>query len=333
MSKKLIAVASAAALALTALVGVAPASASTVIGFNGADTASNAGSTAANPVIINVPSQNVLRHSEGTTRSTSGSVVRFDIDSALTNNTIRVTATGAVKLLTTSQFSIAANRTSAFGAQSIDLTGSEAAGLAGFYAYTTSTAVGTVTITDGGNSIVRHIQGANTVAYAYNVEFTAPTTADVSGSILLSGSITDIFGNKITGLTAAAGATPTTLTTTRFGAAGALSATTAGAWTESTTTPGNYTFAVLTTATAGTGIVGLNVDVLAVTGFTPKNSVFIQFTTASLATQVTALTAQVTSLQAQLAALTASTVTKAKYNKLVRKWNRANPNNKVARVN
>jgi hypothetical protein len=182
MSKKLIAVASAAALALTALVGVAPASASPTITYVGA--ASGAGLTAAAPIVINVPSQNVLRDAGGTSATTSGSVIRVDIDSPLTNQTIRVTSTGAVKLLTTAQFSVSTNRTSAFGAQSLDLVSTEADGFAGFYVYTTSTAVGTFSVTDAGTTIVRHIEGANTVAYAYNVDFTAPTTA---GTITVGG--------------------------------------------------------------------------------------------------------------------------------------------------
>jgi hypothetical protein len=321
MSKKLFAVATAAALALTGLVGVAPASASPTITYDGA--ASGAGLTAAAPIVINVPSQNVLRHVTGASASTSGSVVRVDIDSPLTSNTIRVTATGSVKLLTTAQFTVTANRTSTFGAQALELTGDAAAGLAGFYVYTTSTAVGTFTVTDGGTSIVRHIEGSNTIDYAYNVAFTAPATADVSGSLLLSGSITDVFGNKIEGLTAAAGSVPATLTVTRFGAADALSSTTAGAWKESTTTPGNYTFAVTTTATAGAGVVGLKIDVLAITGLAaPSNSALLTFSTASLATQVTELTKQVTDLQASVTAL------KAEYNDLAKKWNKGKKKSK-----
>jgi hypothetical protein len=167
------------------------------------------------------------------------------------------------------------------------------------------------------------------------LEFTAPTTADVSGSLLISGSITDAFGNKITGLTASAGAVPATLTVTRFGAASALSSTTAGSWTEGTTaaTAGNYTFAVTTSATAGTGVVGLTISPLAVTALgTPKSSLLLQFTTASLATQVTTLQGQVNALAAQLAALQIikdEKVSKLKYNRLARKWNRAFPSNKV----
>jgi hypothetical protein len=314
MSKKLIAVASAAALALTALVGVAPASASPNITYDGA--ASGAGLTAAAPIVINVPSQNVLRNAGGTAATTSGSVIRVDIDSPLTSQTIRVTATGSVKLLTTAQFSVSTNRVSTFGAQSLDLTSSEADGLAGFYVYTTSTAVGTFSVTDAGTTIVRHIKGAHTVAYAYNVDFTAPTTADVSGSIKLTGSITDIFGNKIEGLTA--GQTVNdggTLTVTRFGAAGALSAVTADVWKESSTAKGTYTFSVLTTAAAGNGVIGLNIDVQSVTGFTPKNTALFTFTTASLADTVKTLQASVTTLQASVTALTAD------YNKLAARWN------------
>jgi len=319
MSKKLIAVASAAALALTALVGIAPASASTTITYDGAAT--GAGLTAAAPIAIPVPSQNVLRHAaEMITATTTGTVVRVDLVSALTSSTIRVTSTGAVKLLTAAQYTVTTNRTSAFGAQAIELT-SSATGTAGFYVYTTSTAVGTFSVIDGGNTIVRHIEGVNSFSatdttYAYNVAFTAPATADVSGSLLLSGSITDIFGNKIEGLTASAGDVPATLVVTRFGAAGANATTTEGAWTESTTTPGNYTFAVSTTATAGTGIVGLTITPVAVTGFTAKNTALLQFTTASLADQVKTLQASVTTLQATVAALTAD------YNRLATRFNK-----------
>ena len=322
MSKKLFAVATAAALALTGLVGVAPASASPTITYDGA--ASGAGLTAAAPIVINVPSQNVLRNAGGTSATTSGSVIRVDIDSPLTNNTIRVTATGAVKLLTTAQFTTTANRTAQFGSQSIDIVGSEAAGLAGFYVYTTSTAVGTFSVTDAGTTIVRHIEGATDINNAYNLAFTAPATADVSGSLLFTGSITDAFGNKIEGLTASAGAVPATLTVTRFGAADALSATATGKWLESTTTDGVYTFAVTTSATAGPGVVGLTIAPVAITALgAPKNSLLVQFSTASLATQVTNLTTQVATLTTAVATLTADFNSVAKkYNKLVKKSKR-----------
>jgi hypothetical protein len=59
-----------------------------------------------------------------------------------------------------------------------------------------------------------------------------------------------------------------------------------------------------------------------------KSVAFSSASAGSLADQVKALTAQVAALQASLQA----SVTKAKYNKLVRKWNRANPTNKVKRV-
>jgi hypothetical protein len=330
MSKKLIAVASAAALALTALVGVAPASANTGISYEGA--AAGAGLTAAAPIVVNVPSQNVLRMVDSP--STSGSVVRVTVDSALTSNTIRVTATGAVKLLTTAQFTVTTNRTATFGSQALELTTTAADGLAGFYVYTTSTAVGTFTVVDNGNSTVRHIQGSNMAAFAYNVDFTAPATADVSGSIKLTGSITDVFGNKIEALTAAQTVDNTgTLAVTRFGAAGALSAVAADVWTESTTAKGTYTFSVLTTATPGAGVIGLSIPVIAITGLAaPKNTALFQFSTASLAEQVTALQARVTALTADLAALQIikdRKVSKLKYNRLARKWNAAFPSNKV----
>jgi capsid protein len=113
------------------------------------------------------------------------------------------------------------------------------------------------------------------------------------------------------------------MTVTRFGAAGALSAVAADVWTESATAKGTYTFSVLTNAAAGTGVIGLNINVQTVTGFTPKNTALFTFTTASLADQVKTLQASVTTLQATVAALTTDYNNVAKkYNKLVKKSKR-----------
>ena len=314
MSKKLIAIASAAALALSALVAAPASGAAVVVAFNGAAAA---GTTAADPIVINVPSQNVLRHEAGTAATTSGTVVRVDVTASTTSEVVRVTATGGIKLLTTAQFTVTANRKATFGAQTLEVTSSAADGVLGFYAYTTSTAVGTITIVSGGSSIVRHIKGSNAdKSYIYNLNFTAPATADVSDVITLTGNVTDVFGNKIEGLVAADTVNSGTITVTRFGSAVAL-ATGDDAWTEDADNDGTYTFGVTTSATAGSGVIGLKSDILALTGFAkPKDTAFFSFSTSSAAEQVTALTAQVAALKSDYNALA------KKYNKLVKKSKR-----------
>jgi hypothetical protein len=313
MSKKLIAIAAAAALALTGLVATTPANASysfgvTVVGENsGGD-----GLTADTPAVIYVPSQDVLRYQE--TNTISASVVRLNVQASTTSAAVRVTVTGGVKVMSEANYSITANRKTASGVTTLDLTSSASDGTVGFYAFNTSTTAGTAVVTQGGNSRTVYIKGANAAGYAYNVNFTAPATADVSDSIVVTGTVTDAFGNVITGLSALSG-----LTGSYLGAASALSADADEDWEESTTSPGTYTFAVTTGATAGSGVIGIKISTAPtkITALgTPKDSMFLTFSTSSLADQVTALTASVATLKADYNALA------KKYNKLVKKSKR-----------
>ena len=344
MSKKLIAVASAAALALTALVGVAPASANFTFGVTATGQISTAaGLNESGPLSINVPSQDVLRLDESTpaaAASVTASVIRLDVQAATTSAAVRVVATGGIKVLSETQWSATTKRT-ATGTSSLDTTSRSDTGRVNVYVYTTSTATGSVTITQGGNSRVLWIKGNNLPGYKYNVNFTAPATADVSSHVLFTGTVTDVFGNLVTGITGvSATGTGTTIALTAFGVGSAgivPGSAAANAFTESTTTPGTYTFGLPTSATAGLAAYGVSTSDTAPVKPTnlpaPNWTQLVTVNTASAATQIAALNTTIKGLQDQLAALTASTVTKAKYNKLVRKWNRANPNNKVARVN
>jgi hypothetical protein len=309
MSKKLIAVASAAALALSALVGVAPATASYSFGVTptGQSADGGSGNTADTPLEINVPSQDVLRWNavQNADIEVSSSAIRLAIQASTTSSAIRVTATGGAKLLSETAYSTAANRKTASGVESLDITSSSGEGLAYVYVYTTKTTAGTVVVTQGGNSKTLSVKGTNLAGYAYNFAFTTTTSADVSGTLDFTGSVTDAFGNKIEGI----GSNPLTLTL--FGSASAAG-TGDDAWTESTTSAGTYTFGVTTSATAGAGIVGLKLTSAAVkvTALgTPTPNAFFSFSTASLADQVTALTASVAAL-------------KADYNALAAKWNK-----------
>jgi hypothetical protein len=327
MSKKLFASATAAALALTALVGVAPASANYTFSVTATgQTSTAAGVNESAPLTINVPSQDVLRYNTEAISDNAiltSSVIRLAIQATSTSAAVRVVSTGGVKILSETQWSATTKRT-ATGTQSLDTTSRNDSGAINVYVYTTSTATGSVTITNGANTRVVYVKG-NNAGYGYNVTATAPATADISGNLLVTAKVTDVFGNLVEGLASS----PFTLT--GFGAAIASSPSIGSgdnAWTESTTSKGTYTFGVATTSTAGSGILGVtfsSAPVKPANLAAPVASQVIQFTTASLASQVTALTAQVAALTAQLQA----SVTKAKFNKLAKRWNRANPNNKV----
>jgi hypothetical protein len=332
MSKKLIAVAAAAALALTGLVA-SPASAGETYTFSvtpkGQITAA-LGNTTDAPLSINVPSQDALRYNVQTfgTGALTASALRLDIQAVATSSAVRIVATGGVRLVTDTAFATAAGKKTAAGVASLDLVSNNTdEGLVTVYAFTTSTEVGTVTVTNGGNTKVLYVKGNNLITYAYNINFSAPSTADVSGDIEVTGSITDAFGNKIEGqatnpFTGSGLFTPPTF----FGAANALSDA-PDDWTESATSKGTYTFSVTTKATAGQGAIGLTIAPVKVAAFgDPKSSQFLTFNTASLASQITALTAQVAALQATVA----KRVTKKRYNTLARKWNAAFPSQKVA---
>jgi hypothetical protein len=327
MSKKLLAVATAAALALTALVGVAPASANYTFGVTASgQIGAGAGNNATDPLSINVASENVLRFNAGPNSTVASgitlSVIRLAVQATTTSATVRVTATGGAEVLTQAQWD-AATKTTATGAQSVDVTSSVDAGTVSVYVYTTSTKAETVTVTQGANSRSFFVKGANALGYAYNVNFTAPTTADVSGNIILTGTINDVFGNRIEGLGTDA---TTNLTLTSFGAATGTLSTGTNAWTESATDKGLYTFGITTSATAGQGAIGVapKTAPVSITALgAPKGPQFLTFSTASLADQVTKLTAQVATLTTSVAALTADYNSVAKkYNKLVKKSKR-----------
>ena len=327
MSKKLIAVASAAALALTALVAV-PANAATISSVTVSDSASSAGtqrtahvdSDSAFTANTWASARNVVfgAVSDFATRT----AIRFQVLTAGAT-TVTVTAKDGVKIAPATSVAGVALKVDA---GSTTLTGATTAGSSTtltytFYAWTTSTTAGSVVIETSNSKSTYYVQG--TEGPAYNLaSVTFPTslyTGQTDGKITYT--LSDAYGNLI--------ADGTKITPSGFG-------TTFTAATYSATTK-------LYTATLGS-VTGDNVALqmtlpafdgvdYTANGFAkPVRSAFKLVSASSLADQVTALTAQVSSLQAQLAALTASTVTKAKYNKLVRKWNRANPNNKVKRV-
>jgi len=306
MSKKLIAVAAASALALAGLVGIAPANSATgafavtTANAYSSQTVDRNGSTSAKAIKINVPSIDVLRSvaNAGTTETGHSTAVYFDVTTPGNTDVVTVTSTGAVELLTTTQFDATTAPTTATGTQTLTITA--ASGDANFYAYTTSTTAGTVVVSSSGSSQTFYVQG---VSFSpYKVAATAPATAALGSDFDVVATVKDAFGNDLT----------TALVFADF-ALSTVGATAPAALTYDATAK-TYTFEYTAPATA-TGT-ALQISLAAakqstkVTAFgSPVNTAFFTVSAVDLASQVTALNAQVAAL-------------KADYNALAAKWNK-----------
>jgi hypothetical protein len=318
MSKKLIAVASAAALALSALVampsvatpgvaGVGPFQVE-VLGNETTNQVVRTGGTASLPLQVYVPSGDVLRTSgyaptADALPTGSSTALRVNIQTPGATDAITITATGGVKVVTDTQFA-AATTTSATGVQS--LTVAAAAGDATVYAYTTSTTAGTLVVSAAGSSRTIHIQGLSNVATnAYKLSFSGSASSAIGGTISVTGTVKDMFDNLLT--PAASNLTVTTMGGSLTGGA----VTTLTDFTVNATTK-VVTFTVPSSTTASqvaVSVAAVNPPI-AYTAF-PGRSV-----TSFFLTNAVDLAAQVTALTAQVAALTAD------YNALAAKWNK-----------
>jgi len=302
MSKKLIAVAAAAALALTGLVGVAPANATITVAFEnaGGTSVTPSATSAAAAANLDVPSNNAI---EFTATSARNSALKVTV-TTVSGDAVSATSTGGIKVLES-----LTDATSASGSQTYTKTATSTSTV--FYAFTTSTTAASLTVSVGGNSRVVYFKG--NAGPAYNVSVTAPTTVGATAPTKnnLKVAVTDVFGNAIV--------TGTPITVDVLGSGSFI-----GTSGTITSTPSYNSTDKLFGAKIGAGTAGsfgLSVKITSaptdVTGLAAAKSTF--FTTvnsADLESQVTTLTAQVAALKADYNSLA------AKYNKLVKKSKR-----------
>jgi|688.fasta_scaffold20738_8 hypothetical protein len=305
MSKKLIAVAAAAALALTGLVGVAPATAAMVTsgttlqaGANSLLVTSTVGrdgsGTLADPYTVDVPESGL---------ATSGTTLRFEI-STTAARAMTVTATSGIRLVATVTNTTAVVLT---GAASLTVT-ADANGEAEFYAYPTSTTRGVVTITNDGDITQIYVTGV--VGDAYDIGAVTLPALEPSGEGVIVAVVTDAFGNVVDT------DDDQSLTVTRVGTGSPTStdvqySATSERW-EGTVTAG---------ATAGQLAVSLVIAGLTATdaqkaAFGAPNNTYFGIISVAAAKTVAEWTAQVAALTASVAALTAD------YNALAKKFNK-----------
>jgi hypothetical protein len=293
MSKKLIAVAAAAALALTGLVA-APAT-SAVGPFAVAVTGNIAGSglTSANAYTVLIPTQDVLR-TDGVGATIT--LIRVESTTPITTDNVRVVTTGGVKVITKTAFDALTATTNKTSAGSSDATVASAAGNAVFYIYSTSTTAGTATVSSSSGSTLFYVKGTTPAPYNVVVK-AAPVTAATSSDTVIDFTVTDAFGNAIEA--------DTTAVITKVGPV-TLSNGAKLSWDTDRLTM--YTTVVGTAA--GSASVNVELGATKVTAFGTPKTVF--FTVAVGGTQ----TELIASLTASIAAL------KADYNVLAAKWNK-----------
>ena len=302
MSKKLIAVASAAALALSAFVAV-PAGAAAgpfAVAVTGNDGGTGISSTTAYGVEL--ATTDVLR--------TDDTLLTLTVTTTGNTSGVTVTATGGAKVITQADFDAlsASGKNTKAGATST--TAAAVSGEAVFYAFTTSTTASTVTVVQTGtaNSKVIYVEGTNPAPYNLTLK-SAPTFVGVGQDTEIEYTVTDAFGNSMEDV-----AGDITITATKVGPV------TLSDPKEWDSVGKVYYDTVTGNSPAGQASVSLVLDATKVSSLgTPKTSIFVTFAGGDLSAQVTALTAQV-------AALTAD------YNALAVKWNKKakKKKNKVA---
>ena len=296
MSKKIIAVAAAAALALAGLVAPANAAGSSLTITDVAPTdVTQTGLTSTTAFEVAVPSQDVLRATDTSARS----ALALQIATRSNSAAVAVTATGAVKLITAAQLA-ASTTTTATGTQTLSLTTNDS-GLVTFYAYNTSTTAGSITVVESGTTPASNtvwVKGVTDANNAYKLSAVSPTIGGIGSLVEYTATVVDMFGNAIT----TASVKSQTLGGDATGADDPMVY-------DSVAKVYEGDFTNRTTAGQVALLVSIAVSADKVTAFGAKTtSVFVSINGQDLQAAITAL-------QAEVAAL------KADYNALATKWN------------
>jgi hypothetical protein len=314
MSKKLIAVAAAAALALTGLVA-APAGASAITNVtiysstNQAGAALTAGHTDSDSAVTAATfaaARNVVFNTSITNAATR-TAVRFDVNTAAAASAINITATGGVRMIAT----IASTTKVTDGVQALNGSTVSGALTYTFYAWNTSSTAGTVKVDTGTAAMTFYVKGITGPGYNIATPVWPTSLPQSSSDKKVTFTLTDAYGNAVSanqaapaiGVLGGSGTAPTYNSTSKL-------------WESTVTVDASATSVALQLSVAA-------ID-LSTNGFAaPASVAFTTVASGSLSAQVTALTAQVAALTATIAGLTTEFNSVAKkYNKLVKKSKR-----------
>ena len=288
-SFKKIAIATTLALATgtiaTVAYAVAPATVLTVDG----DLVT--GTTSATAVALPVPSDNSVD---------AGDAVRIVVSNLTAGDAVSATA-GNAKLV--SKLATEATPVTAGAGASTLATTANVDGEATFYAFTTTTAAGSVAVKIGANTTTYYLKG--TAGKANSVVLTAPAKIAIDSTKKLLVTTRDVFGNLV-------GNVDVDVTVVADGAASTSTVTSRTA----TATEGTVEY-TLAAPLAGDAVIVATIQ------------------SADAAAKVTGLTAPITSVTKTVKVVDFETeyaALVAKYNKLAKKWNKAHPTKKVASV-
>lgn len=198
------------------------------------------------PASVTVPSDNSVDAADA---------VKFEITGVAVGTTISVNAVNALVVSALATVAVPVTASAGAAAWSVNVgTGTTAT----FYAFTKTTAVGSVTITNGGNAFTFYLKG--TAGPAYTLAFAPATSVNTSSSAKVVAKVTDVFGNPIAGVTPTASVVNMTV--------GAIAATDAKGESEVVLTyPAVAGKSAISLVITATDVVGLPAAVKTVTAF------------------------------------------------------------------
>jgi len=272
---------------LLSLIGASPANAAPTIALSINGVVISTASVSTTPASVTVPADNSVDAVDA---------VRFFLTSVDAGTTVTVAATNSfiVSSLSTTLNPVKNNAGVTSASYNVG-TGTTSE----FYAYTRSTGLGTITITNGGSTFTYYIRG--TAGPAYKVAYTPNAKPFTSTLVTQSVKVTDVFGNTVAGVTPTLSLINLTSTTPT-----------------SSNSEGVSEFTITYPSTAGKSAISVSIPAVDVVGFDPAVkaiSTFIDVTdangeiaaaTAALAAEKAARTAEKAASDASLATATAA---------------------------
>ena len=172
---------------LLSLIGATPANANPIVALSINGVVISTASVSSTPASVTVPSDNSVDAVDA---------VRFSLSNVGTGTTVTVAATNSfiVPALSTTLNPVRSNSGVTSANYNVG-TGTTSE----FFAYTRSTGLGTIIITNGGSTFTFYIRG--TAGPAYTIAYTPNPRPFTSTIIRQSVKITDVFNNAVTGVT------------------------------------------------------------------------------------------------------------------------------------
>ena len=258
---------------LLSLIGASPANAAPAVALSINGVAITTASVSTTPASVTVPADNSVDAVDA---------VRFFLTSVDAGTTVTVAATNSFILSSLSTTLNPVKNTAGVTSASYNVgTGTTSE----FFAYTRSTGLGTITITNGGSTFTYYIRG--TAGPAYTIAYTPDAKPFTSTLVKQSVKVTDVFGNAVAGVTPTLSLINLTSTTPT-----------------SSNTDGVSEFTLTYPSTAGKSALSVSIPAVDVVGFDPAVkaiSTFIDVTdaTGEIATAAAALAAEKAALAAE----------------------------------